>query len=292
MTEAAVETGRRHADTLRRMIESKAFQRALMALILVNAVTLGLETSDAMMARAGTLLTAADRLIVAVFVLEILAKVMVYGRGFVRDPWNLFDFVVIGLSVLPATNAFSVLRAFRVLRVLRLVSVVPSMRKVVQGLLNAIPGMATTAGLLLLLSFYVFSVVATQLFGEAFEEWFGSLGASMYTLFQIMTLESWSMGIVRPVMTEFPWAWAFFVPFIIINAFAVLNLFVAIIVNAMSTEAFEESSATAHADSQRILDELAALRAQVDVLSGRLESADRDRPGPHRSARDRLMPST
>jgi voltage-gated sodium channel len=291
MTQAAVETGRRHADTLRRTIESKALQRALMALILANAVTLGLETSDAMMARAGALLTAADRLIVAVFVLEMLAKIMVYGRGFVRDPWNLFDFVVIGLSVLPATNAFSVLRAFRVLRVLRLVSVVPSMRKVVQGLLNAIPGMATTAGLLLL-SFYVFSVVATKLFGDAFQDWFGSLGASMYTLFQIMTLESWSMGIVRPVMTEFPWAWAFFVPFIIINAFAVLNLFVAIIVNAMSTEAFEESSATAHADSQRILDELAALRAQVDVLSGRLESADRDRPRPDRNARDRLISST
>lgn len=126
---------------------------------------------------------------------------------------------MIGLSLRPATSAFSALRAFRVLRVLRLVSAVPSMRSVVQGLLNAIPGMATTAGLLLW-SFYVLSVIATQLFGEAFDEWFGSLGASMYTLFQTMTLEGWSMGIVRPVMTEFPWAWAFFVPFIIVNAFA------------------------------------------------------------------------
>src|ERR671919_757620 len=281
MTQAAVETDRRSIGTLRGIIESTAFQRTLTVLILVNAVTLGLETSDAMMARAGTLLTAADRLIVAVFVLEILAKIVVYGRGFVRDPWNLFDFVVISLSVL---------RAFRVLRVLRLVSAVPSMRQVVQGLLNAIPGMATTAGLLLL-SFYVFSVIATQLFGEAFEDWFGSLGASMYTLFQIMTLESWSMGIVRPVMTEFPWAWAFFVPFIIINAFAVLNLFVAIIVNAMSTEAFEESSASAHADSQRILEELSALRRQIDVLSGRLQGADRDLSGSDADAKGHLNPA-
>jgi voltage-gated sodium channel len=92
----------------------------------------------------------------------------------------------------------------------------------------------------------------------------------MYTLFQIMTLESWSMGIVRPVMVEYPWAWAFLVPFIIVTAFAVLNLFVAIIVNAMSTEAFEESSATAHADSQRILDELTALRREVAALSSAL----------------------
>jgi voltage-gated sodium channel len=166
-----------------------------------------------------------------------------------------------------------------VLRILRLVSAVPSMRQVVQGLLNAIPGMATTAGLLLL-SFYVFSVIATKLFGNAFADWFGSLGASMYTLFQIMTLESWSMGIVRPVMETFPWAWAFFVPFIIIYAFAVLNLFVAIIVNAMSTEAFEESPASAHADSQRILEELTALRRQVGELSARLSQAGAARPRP------------
>lgn len=277
MTEAAVDTGWRNGEWLRRLIESTGFQRALTILILINAVTLGLETSDEIMARAGALLITVDRLIVAVFVLEILAKIAVYRGRFVRDPWNVFDFVVIGLSILPATSAFSVFRAFRVLRVLRLVSAVPSMRQVVQGLLNAIPGMATTAGLLLL-SFYVFSVIATKLFGDVFEEWFGSLGASMYTLFQIMTLESWSMGIVRPVMAEFPWAWAFFVPFIIVTAFAVLNLFVAIIVNAMSTEAFEESSASAHADSERILEELAALRREVEALSGRLETADRDGP--------------
>jgi voltage-gated sodium channel len=274
MREAMLEAGGRNGEVLRRIIESAAFQRVLTALILVNAVTLGLETSDAIMARAGGLLTLADRLIVAVFILEILAKIVVYRRRFVRDPWNVFDFVVISLSILPATESFSVLRAFRVLRILRLVSAVPSMRSVVMGLLNAIPGMATTAGLLLL-SFYVFSVIATQLFGEAFEEWFGSLGGSMYTLFQIMTLDGWSMDVVRPVMTEFPWAWAFFVPFIIINAFAVLNLFVAIIVNAMSTEAFEESSATAHADSERILAELTALRHQVDALTRSLESAGR-----------------
>jgi voltage-gated sodium channel len=109
----------------------------------------------------------ADRLIVAVFIAEILAKIVVYRRGFARDPWNVFDFVVISLSILPATDSFSVLRAFRVLRILRLVAVVPSMRQVVRGLLNAIPGMATTAGLLLL-SFYLFSVIATKLFGDTF----------------------------------------------------------------------------------------------------------------------------
>jgi len=272
MSEATASKAPSLRESLRRVLESSGFQRLIMALIIVNAITLGLETSDAVMGRAGAVLTIADRLIVAVFVLEILAKILVYGRRFVRDPWNVFDFVVIGLSVLPATNAFSVFRAFRVLRVLRLVSAVPSMRQVVQGLLNAIPGMATTAGLLLL-AFYVFSVIATKLFSDTFPEWFGTLGAAMYTLFQIMTLESWSMGIVRPVMVTFPWAWAFFVPFIIVTAFAVLNLFVAIIVNAMASEAAAENTASAHADNERILEEIVALRQQVAELSAALADA-------------------
>jgi voltage-gated sodium channel len=276
MTEAIAGSRARHTGALRRLVESPRFQRLITGLIIVNAIMLGLETSDAVMARVGDALVAADRVIVAVFVLEILAKIVVYRRDFLRDPWNLFDFTVIGLSILPATNAFSVFRAFRVLRVLRLVSAVPSMRQVVLGLLNAIPGMATTAGLLLL-AFYVFAVIATELFGRTFTDWFGTLGASMYSLFQIMTLESWSMGIVRPVMEVYPWAWAFFVPFIIVTSFAVLNLFVAIIVNAMSAEAVAETTASAHADTERVLEEIAALRVQIadlsDVLANRGEGA-------------------
>jgi len=271
MTDAIAGSQARHTGTLRRIVESSRFQRLITGLIIVNAIMLGLETSDAIMGWIGEALIVADRMIVGVFVLEILAKIVVYRRRFVRDPWNLFDLTVIGLSILPASTSFSVLRAFRVLRVLRLVSAVPSMRQVVQGLLNAIPGMATTAGLLML-AFYVFAVIATELFGRSFDDWFGTLGASMYTLFQIMTLESWSMGIVRPVMEAYPWAWAFFVPFIIVTAFAVLNLFVAIIVNAMSAEAVAETSASAHADNERILEEIAALRAQIADLSDSLAS--------------------
>ena len=259
---------------LRELLDQPRVQHGITALIIVNAITLGLETSDAVMARAGSLLIALDRAIVLVFVLEILTKLVAQRTRFFRDPWNVFDFVVIGLSILPATHAFSVARAFRVLRVLRLITVVPSMRQVVQGLLRAIPGMATTAGLLLL-AFNVFSVMATQLFGDSFTDWFGSLGASMYTLFQIMTLESWSMGIVRPVMAHYPWAWAFFVPFIVVTAFAVLNLFVAIIVNAMSSETVAESSASAHADSERLLGELQALRTEVQALRQELGASRR-----------------
>jgi len=257
---------------LRELVESPRSQRFITALIMVNAVTLGLETSKSVMAAAGPVLEVVDWAIVTVFVAEILAKLVVWRLSFFRDPWNLFDLTVISVSLVPATHAFSVLRALRVLRVLRLVSVVPSMRRVVDGLLRAIPGMGAIAGLLALL-FYIFGVMATLLFGAAFPEWFGTLGRSMYSLFQIMTLESWSMGIVRPVMEVYPFAWAFFVPFILVTAFAVLNLFIGVIVNAMQTEheamhhaAMAEVSAAGHADAERLRDEVQTLAREVREL--------------------------
>ena len=259
-------------DRLRRLVESERTQRIVAALIVVNAVILGLETSAAAMAAAGEVLRTLDWLIVSVFVAEILAKLTVFRLGFFRDPWNVFDFVVIGISLVPATHSVSVLRALRVLRVLRLVSAVPSMRRVVEGLLRAIPGMGAIGGLLMLL-FYVFGVMATKLFGAAFPEWFGTLPRSMYSLFQVMTLESWSMGIVRPVMEVHPFAWAFFVPFILVTAFAVLNLFIAVIVNAMQSEheaehkaAVAEVAAAGHADAARLEEQLQALGREIREL--------------------------
>jgi voltage-gated sodium channel len=262
---------------LQGLIESAAFQRSITGLILVNAAILGLETAPSVMAATGDLLPVLDRLIVGIFAAEILGKLWVYRRRFFVDGWNLFDFTVVAISLVPASAAFSVLRALRVLRVLRLVSVIPSMRKVVQALLKAIPGMGSIVALLGLL-YYVFSVMATKLFGAAFPEWFGSIGASAYSLFQIMTLESWSMGIVRPVMEVFPFAWAFFVPFILITSFAVLNLFIAIIVNAMqsqheaeSKEALAAFSKQSHGDVQRLEDDLKAMHAELRALRRLLE---------------------
>lgn len=262
---------------LQALVERPRVRQAITALICVNAVTLGLETSETAMAAAGGLLLTLDKLILAVFVLEVGAKIVAYGRRFPRDPWNLFDFVVVGIGLLPAAHSFSVLRALRVLRVLRLVSVVPSMRRVVQALLSAIPGMGSIIALLGLI-YYVAGVMATKLFGATFPEFFGTIGGSMYTLFQIMTLESWSMDVVRPVMDVHPWAWAFFVPFILITSFAVLNLFIAIIVNAMEsqhrTEAAEEEAEreAARAEQTRRLDEeLRGLRAEIEAVRAAVE---------------------
>ena len=250
---------------LQRLIEHPRMQHTIMALILINAVVLGLETSATAMAHAGGLLLAVDKAILAVFVVEIAARLWVHRSAFFRDPWSVFDFSVVAIALVPAAGALAVLRALRVLRVLRLLTVVPSMRRVVGALLSAIPGLGSIAMVLALL-FYVFGVIATKLFGEAFPAWFVTLGQSLYTLFQVMTLESWSMGISRPVMEVFPLAWAFFVPFILIATFTMLNLFIAVIVSAMQTFNAEESASTVAAVDEARDHVEADVHAQIGAL--------------------------
>jgi len=270
-----------HRARLGEWIESPRVQKIIIALILVNAVTLGLETSPTMMERFGTVLHLLDRLILAVFVTEIAVKLTAFGWRFFRNPWNVFDFIVVGIALVPASGPLAVLRALRVLRVLRLISMMPRLRLVVEALLLAVPGIASIAALMLLI-FYVAAVMATGLFGAQFPEWFGSIGASMYTLFQVMTLESWSMGIVRPVMEAHPYAWAFFIPFILIATFTMLNLFIAIIVNTMQTmheaEFKQEQAAieeAVHEESAQVGSELRALREEIRLLKEML-TARRD----------------
>ncbi len=254
---------------LRRVVESSRFQNFITAVIAVNAVILGLETSSDVMDVAGPVLSALDQLAVAIFVVELLMKLAVYRLAFFKRAWNIFDFTIVAITLLPAGQGVSVLRALRILRAFRLISTVPSMRKVVEALMRAIPGMVSVLTLLSLV-FYVSAVMATKLFGDGFPEWFGTIGASLYSLFQIMTLESWSMGIVRPVMESYPFAWMFFVPFILITTFAVLNLFIAIVVDAMSSHVDIEEHQTRDViefDHQEIMTELRALRAEMSKLA-------------------------
>ena len=247
----------------RHFAESNLFQRTILVIILVNAIVLGIETSEAAMTSYGPLLVALDQIALTIFVAEILLKLYALGLGYFRNPWNLFDFTIIAIALLPVSEGFAVLRALRVLRAFRLISMVPKMRLVVQAFLKAIPGMGSIM-LLMVLVFYVFAVMATKLFGGTFEEWFGSVGASLYSLFQIMTLESWSMGIVRPVMETFPFAWAFFIPFILVTTFAVLNLFIAVVVNSM--QEVHEAEEYSHEERAAILNEIKALREEIAAL--------------------------
>ena len=260
-------------QTLSNLIESNLFTLVITALILMNAITLGLETDQSITARYGGLLHWIDRIILVLFSIELLLKFYVYRFRFFRSGWNLFDLAIVAIAWAPTSGALTVLRALRILRVLRLISVVPQLRRVVSAIGHSIPGMVSVVGVLGLI-FYVASVLATKLFGTHpdpnMQEWFGSIGASAYTLFQIMTLESWSMGVVRPTMELFPWAWSFFIPFIIITSFAVLNFFIGIIVDSMQIVQKQEETISDEENKHITMREYKFLKKQLDLLTTKL----------------------
>lgn len=258
---------------LSRWVESGPVQKVIIALILVNSIILGMETSPYLMEKYGTWLIAIDKLCLAVFTVEIAVKLAAYRLHFFRNGWNGFDFIVVGIALVPAAGPWSVLRALRVLRIMRLLTVVPSLRRVVAAFLHAIPGLMGVVAVMVIF-FYVGGVLATRLFGEDFPQWFGSLGASLFSLFQIMTMESWSMGIVRPVMEVYPYAWMFFVPFIIIATFTILNLFIGIIVSTMQELSMEPKAhggpRKPEPDTQEVL---ARMEADLAELRRRISGA-------------------
>lgn len=262
MTSLAAARGR-----VRTWLERSQVQNVLIALIILNAIVFGIETSPSAMAEIGPVLRAADRLILAVFVVEIGLRLFAYGPRFFRDPWSVFDFAVVALALLPMTGSLSALRALRVLRVLRLISLVPQFRTVVSALLGAVPGIAAIAGILSLL-LYVSAVIATKLFAASAPDLFGTLGQTLFTLFQIMTLEGWA-DVARRLMDDYPAAWLFFVPFILVTSFTMLNLFIAIIVGAMDRE---------RQRADPVSERLDRLSRQIDRLEDRIASASKAQP--------------
>lgn len=258
-------------ERVRAALEAPRFHRVIIAIIVINAATLGLETSVTAVERYGTALAVVDHLALYIFVLELVAKMYVYRRGFFRDPWNLFDIMIVTVSLLPTAGGLSVLRALRILRALRLISVVPSLRRVVTALLTAVPGM-TSIVVLLGLVLYVTAVMGTKLYHATAPEYFGDLPTSLFTLFQMMTGDAWS-DITREVMDEHPSAWVFFVLFMLVCTFVVLNLFIAVVVSAMEDEHAEESVQATQDLGVAVLTELAALRAEVRELRERIPVA-------------------
>ena len=256
-TLSAADQGHGLRARVARLVVSGLFQRIVIGLILINAVTLGLETSKSVMEVAGDALHTLDQALLYLFTAELLLRIYAFRGRFFTDPWGLFDLVVVAIAWVPASGPLAVLRALRVLRVLRLISVVPSLRRVVEAMLAALPGMGSIV-LLMTLLFYVFAVMATKLFGDVMEEQFGSLGASLFTLFQLMTLDDWA-NIVKPAMEHQPYALVFFLPFIVVSTFVVLNLFIGVIVDSIQTLRDQEPD-TKQAD---ILAELRALRAEL-----------------------------
>jgi voltage-gated sodium channel len=252
---------------LANFVESKSVQRLILVAILVNAVALGLNIDPTLIESWDPFLIKLDHLCLGIFVVELLLKIIAYRFSFFRSGWNIFDFVVVVVALIPNSGALSVLRTLRVLRVLRVLTVVPSLKRVVAAFIHAIPGLGSVVAVMAIF-FYAAAVMAVGFFGDTHPDWFGSIGKSLYSLFQIMTLESWSMGIVRPVMEAHPHAWAFFVPFIILATFTILNLFIGIIVSTM-----QELSVLPDPDDpnkqtieilHKIEEEVARLRAQLD----------------------------
>ncbi len=277
MSEAqAPQTPGKQAGAIERFIESPLFTNSIIAVILINAAILGVLTYP-VPEPARTLLHTIDMVIIGIFCVEIALKLWVYKLRFFKSGWNLFDLTVVLLSLIPDAGAFTVLRALRVLRLFRLFSVVPEMRSVVEALAKAIPGMGAIM-LVLVVIFYVAAVMGSMLFAGTHPQFFADIGASAFTLFQVMTPESWSMGVARPVIAEHPFAWIFFVGFIVLTSFAVLNLFIAVIVDSMQSKHFDaetERQIEAHDEREHLLDEVIAMRKEIAELKA-LMSNQRD----------------
>ncbi|WP_207482433.1 ion transporter [Arenibaculum pallidiluteum] len=264
MIDASATPAQDSTSRLRQFLESERVQNGLVALIVVNAVTLGLATSKSVEAAIGPALDAIDNVILGIFAVELVLKLIAYRPSFFKSGWNVFDFVVVGVSLMPSSGPLSALRALRVLRLLRMISIVPSMRMVIDAMFRALPGMGSIAALLVLIV-YVGAVLGTNLFGEIAPEFFGTLGASMFTLFQIMTVEGWP-DIARGVMEDMPWAWLFFVVFLLLATFTVLNLFIGIIVSSMEELHEEQKSAKEAAKKAKADGELMALTNRIGEL--------------------------
>ena len=242
-------------------IESSLFQNFIISLIILNGITMGLATSKDITLSYGHIIELFDIFVISIFTIEIILRIYVNRISFFKDGWSLFDFAIVSISLVPSSSGFEILRILRVLRLLRLITVIPQMRKIVSALINVIPGMASVAALVMLF-FYIFAIMAVQLYGETFPQWFGDLGDTFYTLFQIMTLESWSMGIVRPIMEVHPLAWMFFVPFIFIVTFIMINLIIAVVVDAMA----EMNAAEEEKLENNLKNEVNSLRSEISEL--------------------------
>ncbi len=253
---------------LYRFIEHPWFSHFILTVIIINATALGLETIPAVKGALGPALVVIDRCALWIFVVELALKLVVHRHRFFTNGWNVFDFVIVGLAFLPASGT-SILRALRVLRVLRLISAIPSLRVVVQALVSAVPSMTTVIGLLMLF-FYVFGVMATRLYAEAMPDKFGSLPQTFLTLFQLMIMDGWAEVIRGLMQLGHTTAALFFIIFVVISGFAVLNLFIGILVNAMDRA--ESLDHALHPEDYREepADQLEALSAQIAELQANL----------------------
>jgi len=259
-----------HREKLGVFLESSKFQNFIIGLIILNSITIGMETSKYWMNNFGFMFKWLDDIILGIFVLEIILKLYAFGYKFFKSSWNIFDFLIVAIAAIPAAGSFSVFRTIRILRTLRLIKNVPKLRLIIEALIKSIPSIGWIM-VLLVMVFYIFAVLATNLYSENFPQWFGDIGESMFTLFQIMTLESWSSGIARPMMEQTPYAYLFFIPFILIATYTTLNIFIAIVVNTMNEMHMQDVKEEELLLSEITLAEHRKSQHQIEVLNRKID---------------------
>lgn len=229
---------------LQKFVSHRLFKLSIAVMIVINAVILGALTFTEAGTRYHTLLTLIDTIIVRFFVLEIALKILAWRGQFFKVGWNIFDLLVIAISLVPASETFAVLRALRVLRILRLLHIVPMLRRITEALFRALPGMGAIIAVMVLM-IYVSAVIATNLFGQTenadVAALFGDLPSSALSLFQVMTMDGWRFEVMQKVVNDgHPYAWIFFLVYLFLASFAVLNLFIAVFVDALQAEHDDE----------------------------------------------------
>ncbi len=266
-----------------RVTSSKIFKNTIVLIILINSIVLGLITSDAIYAKFGKILEFILSTCVAIFTVEILLRIIAKGWRFFLNGWNIFDFVLVSIALMPETGAAITFRVFRVMRALRMVSSFKKLRHIVSAILVSAPHVFWAAVLLMII-FYIFGIMGQNLFHEEFPQWFGTLGETVYTLFQVTTLESWSMGIARPVMKVFPWAWCYFVPFVMISSYIVLNVVVGVVVNATSDLSDDDDVTdmknkmkTKKVTNAELLQQITELKNHIERLEAKLDEKEAEK---------------
>ena len=264
---------------IKSFVESRWFQAFVIAVILLNSVVFGLQTSQGLMERFGRTLNLFDQFCLGVFTVELVLKIIVYNKRFCHDPWNIFDFIIVAVSFVPDMGMFSALRLFRVLRVFKLISGVRPLRVILSAVIRSIPGVMW-ASVILLLVYYVYGIIGTNLFGKTHPQWFGTLGGSVYSLFQIMTLESWSMGIARPVIEVHPYAWIYFVSYILFSSFVVMNIVVGIVLTSIADsvkkeDAADDAQGSVRREFEKLKKQMEQFEKAFDRISGQHDCQER-----------------
>ncbi len=261
-------------DRANQIVSAPWFERVIIAFILINGAILGMETSPSLVAQLGGLLYLGNRVILGIFILEAVLKMIAVAPQidrYFRDGWNVFDFSVIVFSLIPATGDFAMIaRLARLLRVVRLVSTIPELRLIVSTLLRSIPSMMHVMTLMSVI-FYIYAITGYQLFHEHDPTHWRSLGIALLTLFRVVTLEDWT-DVMYTAMDFHPMAWLFFVSFVVLGTFVVINLFIAVVINNLDEAKAERLAELQGPVTQdEILKDLRETQKALQRLEARLD---------------------